>query len=445
MKMNRRRFFVAASTSYVGLNLISSIQGKNQPAVTNSRSTSGDHKFEPAWENKLTMTVGNSKKADIQGSSGKVIQAAVDYMARIGGGTVNILPGEYHLNSSIHLKSNIRLTGAGDDTILKKNEMVSSPLMEDSDWYDQEITIKNAKGFNLGDSVFITCKTENGSFNYAKRILVARNGNRFKLDKGLRKNFWLKNKSKVTNLFPLLTSENTSDVVIENLVLDGNRKNNANMNGNYGGCVFIQDCNRYSFNKLITRNYNGDGISWQICHDVIVQDCHSHDNVDLGYHPGSGSQRPIIKNNLIENNKIGIFFCWGVKFGLAENNKINGIKKYGVSIGHNDTDNIVRENTITNSGIHGILFRDDFRGKDFWPNRNLIQNNTIINSGNEQGVAIDVRGKTKEVIFQGNHLVEKRGPMKRTAIQISKNASKIQLDNNQFEGFAKNVLTLQES
>ncbi|GIS58084.1 MAG: hypothetical protein CM1200mP2_03090 [Planctomycetaceae bacterium] len=43
------------------------------------------------------------------------------------------------------------------------------------------------------------------------------------------------------------------------------------------------------------RNNNGDGISWQICHDVVVENCHSHDNADLGLHPGSGSQRPLIR------------------------------------------------------------------------------------------------------------------------------------------------------
>ena len=40
-------------------------------------------------------------------------------------------------------------------------------------------------------------------------------------------------------------------------------------------------------------------------------------------HPGSGSQRPRILNNRLEDNDLGLFWCWGVKFGLAEGNWID--------------------------------------------------------------------------------------------------------------------------
>lgn len=445
MKINRRKFMGTLSVIPFSMIPMMKASANDETRITSPRATSGDDRFEPDWDQELIITVGQDKNADIQGMNDKAIQAAVDYAGRLKRGTVKILAGQYQLNSSIHIPSGIRLIGSGEDTVLKKNEMVSSPLEEDSDWYDQEITIKNPEGFNLGDSVFITGRSENGSFHEAKRILVARNGNRFKLNKGLRKNFWLKENATVSNLFPLLTSEFTSGVTIENLVLDGNRENNGNMNGNYGGCVFIQDCKQYTFRNLTTRNYNGDGISWQICHDVVVTNCHTHDNADLGYHPGSGSQRPLIRDNRIENNGIGIFFCWGVKYGLAEDNVIKGTKKHGVSIGHNDTDNIVRNNEIADSGINGVLFRDDPRGKDFWPNRNLIENNKVINTGDEQGIAIDVQGKTREVILKNNSLIEKRGPMSRTGIRISKEAADIKLTDNRFEGFSRNVVNMQES
>ena len=198
-----------------------------------------------------------------------------------------------------------------------------------------------------------------GSQTVIKRTLLGRAGNRFKLSDGLRKNLWLSGKPTCSSLFPLLTSEYTSDVLIENMTLDGNRANCTNLNGNYGGCIFLQDCNRYTFRNVTTRNYNGDGISFQICHDVVVENCHSHDNADLGVHPGSGSQRPLIRGNRLERNNLGLFWCWGVKYGLAEDNHIDGNRGYGISIGHSDTDNVMRNNRILNSGKVGILFRDD--------------------------------------------------------------------------------------
>ena len=146
----------------------------------------------------------------------------------------------------------------------------------------------------MGDGVVLRAKNpHHGGATVIKRTLVARSGNRFKLNDGLRENLWLTGKPTCSSLFPLLTSEHTADVVIENLTLDGNRPNNENLNGNYGGCIFLQDCNRYTIRNVDARNYNGDGISFQICHDVVVENCHSHDNADLGLHPGSGSQRPL--------------------------------------------------------------------------------------------------------------------------------------------------------
>ena len=177
-----------------------------------------------------------------------------------------------------------------------------------------------------------------------KRTLVARSGNRFKLNDGLRENLWVSGKPTCASLFPLLTSEHTADVVIEDLTLDGNRAQNENLDGNYAGCIFLQDCNRYTMRRVEARNYNGDGISFQICHDVVVEECHSHDHAGLGLHPGSGSQRPRLIGNRLERNEIGLFWCWGVKYGLAERNRIDANRSYGISVGHNDTDNVMRDN-----------------------------------------------------------------------------------------------------
>ena len=203
-----------------------------------------------------------------------------------------------------------------------------------------------------------------------------------------------------------------------------------------------QDCNRIHMTGVEARNYNGDGISWQICHDVVVENCHSHDNADLGLHPGSGSQRPLMRNNRVERNTIGVFFCWGIKYGLAENNQITGNRSYGVSIGHCDTDNLIRLNMITGSGKVGVLFRDDARGKDFWPNRNTLEKNQIVDSGDGDGVAVDVQGRTRDVTLDGNQIRETRKPMERIGVRIGKQARDVKLQQNKIEGFQRDVVDL---
>ncbi len=411
-----------------------------RPPVTNPKATDGDERFEPDWKQRLTLTVG-TKSGDLMGNDDKVIQAAVDYVARLGGGTVQLLPGTFTIRNAVQLPSKIRLLGSGDDTVITRTASETIPLSADSDWYDQEITLEKPGGFKVGDGITLMAKNpHDGSQTVIKRTLLGRAGNRFKLSDGLRKNLWLSGKPTCSSLFPLLTSEYTSDVLIENMTLDGNRANCTNLNGNYGGCIFLQDCNRYTFRNVTTRNYNGDGISFQICHDVVVENCHSHDNADLGVHPGSGSQRPLIRGNRLERNNLGLFWCWGVKYGLAEDNHIDGNRGYGISIGHSDTDNVMRNNRILNSGKVGILFRDDARGVDFWANRNLIENNRIVNSGGADGVGIDITGQTKDVRIIGNEIVEERQPMQRSGIRIGAEVGAVQLRDNTILGFQTAVI-----
>ncbi|MFN7766976.1 MAG: right-handed parallel beta-helix repeat-containing protein [Planctomycetaceae bacterium] len=416
------------------------IGGIPSRSIRRPRATSGDRVVEPAWNERLTVTVG-PRDADIVGTSHKALQAAINYVAGLGGGTVQVLPGEYLLRGSLWMKSNVRLLGSGLDAVLKKHPSHHTKLAIDSDWYDQEITLEDAAGFAVGDSVLLRTKNpHNGGQEVAKRTLVARSGNRFKLDKALRQNYWQMGDSTCWSLFPLVTGEEVENVTIENLCLDGNREKNAHLDGNYGGCLFFQDCHDLTFRKVTARNNHGDGISWQICHDTLVEECHSHDNADLGLHPGSGSQRPVMRNNRIERNKIGIFFCWGVQYGLAENNQLDG-NTYSISLGHRDTDNIVRNNTIKNSGEVAVLFRPE-RGPTFCAHRNLIEGNTCVNTGPANAAAIDVQGGTELVTIRGNRIQETRGAEQRVGIRLGKDTKDITLAENSIDGVAQNVVQM---
>jgi hypothetical protein len=438
--LSRRHFLGAASVFTAGA-LWTTRSAADGPATRpGPRATSGDL-VEPKWEKRLTLSVGPDK-GDLSGTTDKVLQAAVDYVARLGGGTVHILPGTYKLRNAIYLRSNVRLLGSGADSVLVKQPSDRTKLAADSDWYDQEITLADAKAFEIGDGVCLRARNpDNNGSVVIKRTLVARSGNRFKLDKTLRENLWEMGEATASTLFPILTGEEIQNVAIENLTLDGNKANNANLDGNYAGCIFLQDCRTFTIRKVTARNYNGDGISWQICHDVTVEECHSHDNAGLGLHPGSGSQRPIIRNNKIERNDLGLFFCWGVKHGFAERNYIADNRSYGISIGHRDTDNEISWNEVLRSGKAGIVFRPE-RGKAFAPHRNRVENNRIIDSGAEQGVAIDVQGQVETIQITKNRLQETRGQAERIGIRIGAETRGIELADNQIEGFAQAVVNL---
>jgi hypothetical protein len=442
VKFKKGGGYLLLCAAFLGISLTglsSALSADEKPIPVRPRAISGDAAG-PKWEQRLTISVG-PEKADLVGADGRVIQAGLDYVARLGGGTVQVLPGTYRLRNSIFLRSGVRLVGSGADSVLLKEPSQITKLAANSDWYDQEITLVDAKGFEVGDGVCLRARNPHTkATTVLRRTLVARSGNRFKLDRALRENLWLQREATAATLFPILCGDEIADVAIENITLDGNRKHNDFLDGNYSGCVFMQDCNRIKIHGVTARNNNGDGISWQICHDVTVENCHSHDNAGLGLHPGSGSQRPIIRGNKIQRNDIGIFFCWGVRGGIAEKNVIEDCRSFGVSIGHRDTDNIVRDNDILRSGKVGVLFRTESPG--FAPDRNRITRNRIIDSGGAKGVGIDVQGTPHGIVIAGNTIRDTRESKGRIGIRIGSSVGPVTLDANRIEGMSTPTIDL---
>jgi len=443
--VDRRRFLGAATASAAALAGPPAARATDdpprpdrRPPVTDPRATSGDARHGPAWDERFTLTVGNDR-GDLCGRDQRVIQAAVDTVARMGGGTVRLLPGTFRLRNAVYLCSNLRLVGSGPDTVLIKEPSVTSKLAADSDWYDQEITLADGAGFRVGDGVCLRAKNpHHGGPTVLKRTLVARTGNRFRLDKGLRENLWSGGKPTAATLFPLLSGEFVTAVTIEDLALDGNKANNEELDGNHAGCIFLQDCADVTVRRVVARDYRGDGISWQICHDVTVEGCESRGHTGLGLHPGSGSQRPVVRGNTVAGCHIGLFFCWGVKYGLAERNTIEDVKTAGISVGHRDTDNLIRGNVVRRSGQAGILFRPE-RGRGFTGDRNTVEGNVVVDSGGEEAAAVDVQGTTAGLVIRGNELTETRGPARRAGVRLGKDTGDITLDGNRVEGFAVRV------
>lgn len=436
--MNRRRFLQAAAAAA----LAAPLRAWAEPGQLGAppRATSGDAHRDPDWAERFTISVG--KGGDIEGASERAIQAAVDYCARLGGGTVTILPGTYTCRNSVFLGTGTRIVGSGAESILLKAPMVKSGVTTDSDWFDQEITLNDASGFNVGDGICLkTVNPDHGALDVFRRTIVAKDGHRLKLDKGLRESIWLSQEPEIATLFPIFTAEYANDILIQDIAVDGARDNNENLNGNYGGGLWFQDCSDLTFRNVEVRNYNGDGFSWQICHDVIAEDCRALNNADLGFHAGSGSQRSIMRNNRLEGNGIGLFFCWGARECIAENNRIVDTRTEGVSIGHRDHYNIVRNNVIERSGTFGVRFRPE-RGEGFTATGNLFENNRIADSGGDDGVAVEIQGVTAGNTIRANVIEESRGPAQRTGIRIGADAGHNDIAGNTITGFATPIAEL---
>jgi polygalacturonase len=99
---------------------------------------------------------------DIRGGDHRAIQAAIDYVANLGGGTVRIGPGRYVLRNSITLRDHIRILGTEGKTVLAPVEGAKTALAADGDANQRAITLADPSGFKVGDRVLISaveCKS----------------------------------------------------------------------------------------------------------------------------------------------------------------------------------------------------------------------------------------------------------------------------------------------
>ena len=382
----------------------------------------------------LVLTVGQNE-GDLQGKDDKIIQAGIEYLNRMGGGTLHILPGVYNLRNAIYLHTNITLRGSGERTVLRKSDSVVTKLLRDSDWFEYGVQVGDVKGFVPGGGIMLRSRKGAGDWQYdvLRATVTAIEGDVLYLDGLTKENFWIEKDATAGTVFPILTAENVNNVVVQDIVLDGNRDKNEHINGNFSGGVFIQYCNKWSFKNVISRNYNGDGFSFQVCDDIQFESCQAINNADLGFHPGSGSQRPVFRSCKSRGNSQGIFFCWSVSDGLAENCILSGNRRYGISIGHRDTDNVIRGCKIESNGEVGILFRkeaNEFR----CGSRNLIENCMIRDNGTKRtGFGIDIQGKTEDITVRNTKFENTAGKNQKTGIRIGQMAGRIIMQGNAFE------------
>jgi parallel beta-helix repeat protein len=344
----------------------------------------------------LPLKVGRAN-ADLTGDNNCVLQAAVDYVANLGGGVVEIGAGEYTMYDSLHLRSHVTVRGVKGKTILRKAKGAVSALAIDGDFGEQQVTLQDPNGFAVGAGIAVWDKQAGGFHTTVARI-TGRQGNIFSFDNPLGADCMVQNGAQAATVFPVISVYHTEGVRIEDLVIEGNKQANVPLNGCRGGGIFLYQGFGTVISGCTVRNYNGDGISFQQSNDVTVTDCISEDNAVLGLHPGSGSQRPTVRNCVARRNGTdGLFLCWRVRHGLFEQNVLEQNGQFGISIGHKDSDNILRRNIVRQNKQHGVFFRNETLGMA--PHRNRLEENTIENNG---GAEIRIRGEVNDLVFVKN-------------------------------------------
>jgi polygalacturonase len=342
------------------------------------------------------ITVGRAN-TDLIGGDNRVLQAAVDYVAALGGGVVEIGEGEYAMYDSLHLRPHVTVRGIKGKTILRKANGAVSALAIDGDFGEQQVTLREPNGFSVGRGIAIW-DNQAGGFHTTVARITGRRENTFSFDNPLMADCTVQNGAQAATVFPVVSAYHTEDVRIENLMIEGNKQANVPLNGCRGAGIFLYQGFGTVISGCVVRNYNGDGISFQQSNDVTVTDCISEDNASLGLHPGSGSQRPTVRNCVARRNGTdGLFLCWRVRHGLFEQNVLEQNGEFGISIGHKDSDNVLRRNVVRQNKQNGVFFRNEPLGMA--PHRNRLEENVIEDNG---GAEIRIRGEANGLIFVKN-------------------------------------------
>lgn len=358
-----------------------------------------------------TATAGDAGRAairvgvedgDIRGADHRALQAAVDQVAGLGGGTVEVGPGRYAMRNALTLRDHVRIKGTPGKTVLVACDGAEARLACDGDCNERQITLEDPSAFRVGDGVTIQDGANAGGFTVTTATLLAKLDDRtFAISSPLYLDYLVDKKATARLAFPVVGGWGIKDAIVEGLTIEGNAdRRGGKLDGCRGGGIYLFECEDVTIRDCVVRGYNGDGISFQVSRGVTVEGCTAEHNTGLGLHPGSGSSRPIVRRcRSLSNGGDGLFVCWRVQHGLFESNELRGNAGAGVSIGHKDTDNTFRSNTIVGNASTGVLFRRELA--PMGAHRNLFDSNTILDNG---PASVTILGPHKDLIFRSNTL-----------------------------------------
>jgi hypothetical protein len=380
------------------------------------------------------ITVGGAS-ADIRGFSSEAIQTAIDALHLTNnGGTVMLLPGNYDITSPVKLYDNMTLTGSGEKTVLKKCSGFKSPFALDADYGELRITVTNASGFKPGMGVAIYDDGQRSGWDLTTARITEIKGNVIYIDDYLLRDYHTEKNGTVSNSCSVISAVEAENVTIANLTVDGSKESNDMIDGCRAGGIYLHKVHKALVENVVVRNYNSDGISWQITEYVTVRNCEVYGCANSGLHPGTGSPYTLIEgNNSHDNGGYGLFVCWRVRNGIVSKNNFHNNGINGISTGHKDTDMLYADNHIYENGADGIHLRGETPMNA--PHRSIFRNNLIENNGlKEKGYGLSVNCKAVGVVLEENIIRNTGSGKQAAAVLLHPGALPVEMKNNKISG-----------
>ncbi|MFL6351844.1 MAG: right-handed parallel beta-helix repeat-containing protein [Bryobacteraceae bacterium] len=381
------------------------------------------------------MSVAQSGPADVVGNDSEALQKAAHLLHP--GDTLSIGPGTYTMEDSLFVPSGVTVRGVSGKTILRKSRGIESALVEDGDYGETFLAVAEPQKFRRGMGIAVTDDTSNSGWAITVSSVAEVKPPYIIINPMTVRDYDEERlHARVSNTFPILCAIDAANITLEDLIVDGNRAENTYIDGCRGGAIYMYRVRNVSVRNCIARNYNGDGISFQISDGVHVLNSESYGHAGYGIHPGTGSVNSLVRDCRMHNNgDIGLFLCWRVRHGRFENNLIENNGHYGISIGHKDTDNQFVGNTIARNGVTGLYFRKETPKNS--GSRNVFRNNKVLDNGNaREGYGFYIEPHAGDLVIDGNQIADTRGGSgtQRYGIYKALGAGSVAARNNSMSG-----------
>lgn len=221
--------------------------------------------------------------------------------------------------------------------------------------------------------VQVTDNENSGCWNVSTACISDIVDNTIYIDKGLIRDYRADKNGLVSNASSVIEALDVENALIYNLTADGNRSENFFADGCSSAGIMILRSKKVTVDKVHVKDFNGEGISWQITENVAIKNSEISGSGNTGLHPGTGSPFTVIeKNDIHHNDRDGLFICWRVYESRVSNNKIHHNGRFGICTGHKDTDVIFSENNGTEGGGYG--FSVNSPAKDLALKENIFKN-----------------------------------------------------------------------
>ncbi len=387
------------------------------------------------------LTVGGDG-ADIAGYSNRSIQLAIDALAETGG-TVILQPGIFHIKAPVRLTSHVDLTGSGMETVLQRDRGVQTRYVEDADFGELKLRVEDTDGFEIGMKVQVTDDQNSGCWNVSAATITDIKEDVIYIDKGLIRDYRSDQNGLISNASSVIEIMDAEDCRVSDLLINGNRAENFFADGCNSAGILIYKSGWITIDGVHVKDFNGEGISWQITEHVSILNSEISRSGNTGLHPGTGSPYTSIENNRVHHNdQDGLFICWRVYDSSVKGNSFHHNGRYGICTGHKDTDVLFESNHVFENGSDGVNLRGEREANA--PHRNTFVRNIIENNGtNGGGFGFSINSPARELVLTENQFGNSLKTQK-AAIYVYEAGLEPELNNNQFDAHELGNLVFEE-